>query len=110
MKKNLVENTPRLKINLLTKLYLHGAESIDLENQRIALSTTVCNFGGKRYWFTCPKCKLRVGVLYCPEGHSLFECRNCKNLKYELTQLRRSKNEYWIKTLHEAKRLYGLGF
>jgi len=44
------------------------------------LTTTPCNLGGHRYWFTC-LCGRRVGVLY--RGNDGFRCRHCYNLTYE---------------------------
>jgi len=53
---------------------------------RIELDTTLCNFGGKRYWFICPLyrngqyCGRRVGVLY--NIGRWFGCRHCGNIAY----------------------------
>ena len=49
---------------------------------KIPLITTPCNFGGVRYWFECPDCWSRVGVLYLPRGNVYFRCRHCYNLSY----------------------------
>lgn len=57
----------------------------------IRLTSTPCNFGGKRFWFICPLskdgayCGKKVGVLY--KAGDYFGCRHCYNLTY------RSKNE-----------------
>ncbi len=51
----------------------------DLE---VSLVTTLCNFGGVRYWFACPVCSQRVGGLYFPPGDIYFCCRGCHNLTY----------------------------
>ncbi|MCB9809286.1 hypothetical protein H6776_02720 [Candidatus Nomurabacteria bacterium] len=59
---------------------------------KIPLTTTPCNFGGKRYWFICPwykngvYCGNRVGTLY--KGGDYFACRHC----YELTYKSRNQN------------------
>ena len=56
---------------------------------KVQLTTTPCNFGGVRYWFTCPLsrngvyCGRRVGKLYKAPGASYFGCRHCYNLSYE---------------------------
>lgn len=53
---------------------------------KIELTTTPCNFGGKRYWFVCPLtkngkyCGRRVGVVYSIGKY--FGCRHCGNLGY----------------------------
>ena len=57
-------------------------------NYRVELTTTPCNFAGKRYWFICPlvvdgiPCRRRVGKLYLPPGEIYFGCRKCYNLTY----------------------------
>ena len=48
----------------------------------VSLLTTPCNFGGKRYWFGCPICCKRVGVLYLAPDQIYFTCRYCSNLSY----------------------------
>lgn len=58
---------------------------------KIPLTTTPCNYGGKRYWFTCPwfkngnYCGKRVGVLY--KDGDYFACRHCYNLTYSSRNL-----------------------
>jgi hypothetical protein len=49
----------------------------------IRLLTTECYFGGIRYWFGCPSCGQRVGVLYLAPGNIYFRCRHCNNLSYQ---------------------------
>ncbi len=46
------------------------------------LVSTDCNYGGIRWWFACPVCGLRVGVLYMAPGDTRFYCRHCNNLSY----------------------------
>ena len=48
----------------------------------ILLVTTPCNFGGVRYWFECPSCCRRMGVLYLAPGDVHFRCRHCNDLSY----------------------------
>jgi hypothetical protein len=56
---------------------------------KIALTTTQCNFSGKRYWFICPLsvngiyCGRRVGTLFIAPSGNYFGCRHCYNLSYE---------------------------
>ncbi len=40
----------------------------------IHLTTTATNYGGSRYWFSCPNCSKRVSVLYCA---GTYVCRGC---------------------------------
>ncbi len=49
----------------------------------IELLKTACNYGGYRYWWSCPKCCKRVGVLYCA---GVYVCRQCIGANYQ-TQL-----------------------
>jgi hypothetical protein len=61
-------------------------------NYSIELQATKPNYGGWRYWFTCPltvngrPCRRRVGKLYLPPGGKYFGCRHCYNLTYESSQ------------------------
>ncbi len=98
-----VEECQRLSISQLdfSKVW---AYVITINNQTVQLSYSSCNFGGKRVWFRCPKCNKQVGVLYRKPLHSLFYCRSCQNLSYELTKYRRSNNEGLFKLLHATSR------
>ncbi len=55
----------------------------------IRLQTTYPNYGGVRWWFTCPlvagdiPCNRRVGKLYLPPGARYYGCRHCHNLTYQ---------------------------
>lgn len=55
-------------------------------NYKIELTSTSCNYGGKRYWFVCPlvkeeiSCQRMVGKLY--KVGDYFGCRHCYNLSY----------------------------
>jgi hypothetical protein len=58
----------------------------------LRLQTTRPNFGGLRWWFSCPRmldgeeCGRRVGTLYRPPGGRYFACRHCLGLTYESCQ------------------------
>jgi len=60
--------------------------------QDIALQPTYPNYGGVRWWFTCPfrsgqgGCGRRVGKLYLPRIESYFGCRACHLLSYRSTR------------------------
>jgi hypothetical protein len=66
----------------------------DSEDVRIPirLQTTSTQFGGRRWWFTCPlivngvACNRRVGKLYLPPGARYFGCRTCHRLTYRSCQ------------------------
>lgn len=49
--------------------------------QRVALIYSTGPHGGKRPWFTCPRCQRRVGILYHAPFRPFF-CRRCCNLAY----------------------------
>ena len=46
----------------------------------VSLSTTPCNYGKHRYWFSCPQCGRRVATLYCM---GQYVCRHCVGLHYK---------------------------
>jgi hypothetical protein len=64
----------------------------------VSLVTTPCYFGSVRYWFACPLCWGRVGVLYLVPGDTRFFCRNCNNLSY------RSRNRCRIESFGHVSR------
>ncbi len=50
------------------------------KDYRVGLQRFYCNFGGFRWFFSCPHCGSRVAVLYLTSG--LFVCRKCAQLTY----------------------------
>ena len=46
----------------------------------IELAKTLCNYGNYRYWFLCPSCSKRTGVLYCAGS---YVCRHCIGANYQ---------------------------
>jgi hypothetical protein len=71
----------------------------------IYLTTTPCNYGGKRYWFICPlavngvTCGKRVGCLYLCGIY--FGCRYCYNLTY--TKCNRGQRYKSLVTMRELR-------
>jgi len=51
--------------------------------QRVCLSFTVPNLGGKRWWMHCPATHSRVAKLYCPPGGREFASRSAWKLGYQ---------------------------
>jgi hypothetical protein len=51
-------------------------------NQRVCLTPTPTRHKGRRWWYTCPACQRRVGVLHLPPGEKFFACRFCHDLSY----------------------------
>lgn len=74
---------------LILRYCLKTAETVWLT---VRLQTTPTQFGGRRWWFTCPlvvngvPCERRVGKLYLPPGAKCFGCRTCHNLTYRSCQ------------------------
>jgi hypothetical protein len=60
------------------KLQLTG---IDEHEGRLSLTTTPCNYGGKRYWFVCHFCQRKAAKLYL--NSRSFQCRHCCALPYK---------------------------
>jgi hypothetical protein len=48
---------------------------LNIDNINLNLTTTKTRFGGDRYWIECPRCKRRVGDVYCV-GNEMV-CRKC---------------------------------
>jgi len=58
-----------------------GSE-IEVVNTKIEITTSKTGYGGTRYWFKCPLCGVRVGVLYKHPLNLKIGCRKCLNLYY----------------------------
>ena len=72
----------------------------------VRLEITPTQFGGRRWWFTCPlivggtACNRRAGKLYLTPGARYFGCRHCHNLTYRSSQ-----------EAHQMERVFGrLGY
>jgi hypothetical protein len=55
---------------------------LEADEYDVYLETTKTGFGGIRFWFTCPLCNKRVGVLYKHPVSQILGCRKCLNLDY----------------------------
>ncbi len=68
----------------------------------VEIQHTEPNFGGKRYWFTCPlivggkACLKRVGKLYLPPGSVYFGCRECHDLVYLSSRESHRWDSMWL--------------
>lgn len=94
MKKTLTEDLIRADVRSFRK----RGQVYDL---MVNFTTTRCNFGGKRYWFKCPRCARRVWVLY--KEWSSWGCVRCFNLTY------RSRVERKHGILHHAVKVLRMG-
>ena len=84
-----LSNYPKLSIsNYREQLHITQPNSLPVSyNYRskhysytIHLTTTAPHYGGLRYWFNCPSCSKRTGVLYCA---GLYVCRHCTGANYQ---------------------------
>lgn len=65
------------------------------------LTTTGCNYGGLRHWFSCPCCGRRCAVLYLGKR---VACRKCYRLKYP-SQSDDATGKLWRKKRRLAARI-----
>lgn len=106
MKKECVEDYDKIKISEISLLSsnkkLNGYEKqlkleyardgkYETDVLRLALTDSLCNFGGWRLWFICDECNKRVGTLFYRNCKLEPKCRNCLNLTYEARQKRGGK-------------------
>ena len=70
-------------------------------NHAIKLVSTPCTYGWSRYWFVCPKCSQKKGVLYLKDFH--FACRKCCDLCYELQKISKSFRVFYKVTPRYAE-------
>src|SRR3989338_3805475 len=82
----LVETCPRVSVKELLRISraqikeLVLGSQIDAFGAQIKLATSKTNYGGTRYWFVCPICQRRAGVLF--KNANAVGCRLCLGLEY----------------------------
>ena len=54
----------------------------EADGYTISLNKSKTGFGGTRFWFSCPVCNKRVGVLYKHPVSQILGCRQCLRLDY----------------------------
>lgn len=70
-----------IRVDLQSRVLSYRMKSTsEVVEQRVQTQTSPCHLGGRRHWFTCPRCSKRVAVLYAP-GRT-FACRQCGGLAY----------------------------
>jgi hypothetical protein len=52
------------------------------QQQSVALTSTPCHLGGRRWWFVCPLSGRRVGTLHLPPDGTMFASRQAHRLGY----------------------------
>lgn len=55
---------------------------IECHGYQVEICESATGNGGKRYWFSCPLCSKRCGVLYKNPHNNALGCRKCLNVKY----------------------------
>lgn len=84
----LVEDCQRVSISDILREYkVNLKESVlrsqfEMINANVRLTTSQTGNKGIRFWFVCPHCEKRVGVLLKHPLQELFGCRRCLNLEY----------------------------
>jgi len=69
------------KVNNKIKEELIKSE-LGVDGYNILLNRSRTGFGGTRFWFSCPICNKRVGVLYKHPTSQILGCRTCLRLDY----------------------------
>lgn len=86
---NLVEHSQKILIDELVRKATKDLKKRIIEAQiealgiQIAFTTSNTRFNGKRYWFSCPICSKRVGIIYKHSISSQIGCRNCLKIQYK---------------------------
>ena len=87
-KRFLVEGCKKVKISEFIRNYrrkmkeLILASEIEVSEIKVTLTSSKTGFGGVRYWFKCPLCQNRVGVIFQHPLTAKIGCRKCLNLEY----------------------------
>ncbi len=58
------------------------ASKIDINGRSIKLVSSKVHNGGTRFWFKCPICSKRCGIIYENPINTEIGCRTCLNLDY----------------------------
>lgn len=56
--------------------------ALDISQKSIEITTSKTGFGGSRYWFKCPICNRRAGILFIHPLSREVGCRECLGLDY----------------------------
>ena len=87
-KKILAEQCRKIDISELLREVKIGlrksllASKIETQGLNLTLTGSKTGFGGVRYWFNCPNCNRRVGVVYRHSLTGQLGCRLCLGLDY----------------------------
>jgi hypothetical protein len=90
----LVEDCQKLDISDLLRDYKKKIKETILNSQLeildkdILITSSKTGNGGFRFWFICPKCKRRAGVLLKHPFKKDLGCRVCLKLKYKSSKFK----------------------
>jgi hypothetical protein len=93
-KKFIVEECQKIEISKFLGIAKIGIKEallkIELENENIniKLLTSLTHKNGLRYWFGCPICSKRIGVLFVHPISNILGCRNCLDLRYKKSRFK----------------------
>ena len=62
---------------------------------RVGLQYSLLTWGDRRWWWTCPRCNRRAGILYLPGWAYEFACRRCHDLTYTSCQESGANQAMW---------------
>lgn len=57
--------------------------SLESNGYNVLLDMSKTGYGGTRFWFSCPICDSRAGVLYKHPMSQILACRKCLKLDYK---------------------------
>ena len=87
-KKYLVEECQKIRIEDFLKSYRGKLKELVLNSEidtlgfQINLATSKTCYNGLRFWFECPLCGMRAGVIFKHPLNNKIGCRDCLNLEY----------------------------
>ena len=88
----------RVECSVDNQILIHLSYPVEINgrpqeiDEAVHLSRAPQQFGGDRWWFSCPievggkECNRRAGTLHLPPGELYFGCRHCHLLTYESCQ------------------------
>lgn len=88
-KKYLTEQCQKIRLSdFIGKVKMDLREAIlqsviEADGYKILLNRSKTGFGGVRFWFSCPSCNSRAGVLYRHPVSQILGCRKCLKLDYK---------------------------
>lgn len=100
--KTLVEDCQKIRINDTLKSIKVKFKDLLLRSEleaagiNIDLTTSKTLYDGIRFWFKCPICEARVGVVYQHPLDGSVGCRKCLNLDYRQRRYKGMLEETYV--------------